>query len=42
MNLQVEGYLCPFCDKYHKQGEPEFTAHFPTEQEQEILEASHV
>jgi hypothetical protein len=44
MNLSVSKYLCPFCGEWHKQGDPEYIAHFPTEQEQDILlkETSHV
>ena len=37
MKITVIGYVCPFCGKYHKVGEPEFTAHYPNEREQKIL-----
>ena len=38
MYLSIAGYLCPFCKRYHREGEPEFKAHYPTEREIEILE----
>jgi hypothetical protein len=37
MNLAVSKYLCPFCNEWHSEGEPEFIAHFPTDEEQAIM-----
>jgi len=37
VDLNVDKYKCPFCDRWHVKGSPEFVAHFPNDREQEIL-----
>jgi hypothetical protein len=38
MLLSVSSYLCPFCEKWHSEGDPDFTAHWPTDREFVVLE----
>jgi len=37
VDLNVDKYKCPFCDRWHVKGSPEFVAHFPNDREQKIL-----